>query len=340
MANPNLACRLIKACNLTYGISQNGTNFDPQYNQEIADLGFINTPKIFQSPKNNGIDACYYGETDDLAILAFRGTLPPTLNVDNVHEFLRILLDWLNDAELAQVPGHNLPGLVHKGFLDSLDNLWQAIENFDIPKAIKRGKPFYITGHSKGGGLAFLAAMRFILTYGTTPSGVYTYAAPRVGNSEFSLAYDARLKGCTCRFEFQDDIVPHLPPHTGSWLSALRGAQKASGKITPFIPDAKTASTKSSFDLLLNRIEQISSKISDHSDILQSYISAGTLNFINWDNPPELKGDSWKLNIERDMHLASLLLTFGFERIINDHSSSGGYMNYPCSVATLPAIRS
>jgi hypothetical protein len=341
MPNTNIACRLIKASNLAYGISADGTRFEPEYDQEIAAIGFNDRPKIFQSPKDKGIDACYFGETDDLAILAFRGTLPPSLKVDrviNVHEFLRILLDWLNDAELAQVQGHNLPGLVHKGFLDSLDNLWQAIEHFNIPDAIKAGKAFYITGHSKGGGLTYLAAMRFLLSYDIAPSGVFSYAAPRVGNSEFALAYDARLKAVTRRFEFQDDIVPHLPPHTASWLSALRGAQKASGKITPVISDMKIANIKSSFDLLLNRIEQINAKMSNHGDLLQSYVSAGTLNFIDWDSPPVLEGDSWKLNIDRDLHMAGLILTFDFERIISDHSSSEGYMNYPCTTVQLPEI--
>lgn len=329
MSNSDLACFLIKAANLAYGINKAGNNFEPDYKHLLDELKFKETPKIFQSQKDDGIDACYFGETEEIAILAFRGTLPPSLDV-GVQEFLRILLDWLNDAKLVQVPGKNLPGLVHQGFLSSLDNLWPGIDNFKIAESIQN-KKLYITGHSKGGGLTYLAAMRLLSAKGIKPAGVYSYAAPRVGNAEFALSYDANLKALTQRYEFQDDIVPHLPPHTGSWLSALRGAEKAAAKLTPLLADLESMEAKSGFDLLLNRIEQILGRMSNHGDALQNYVSAGVLRFIDWQAPPELRADSWGLTVQRDMHLAELLLTFQYLTIIKDHSGSGGYQQFPCT---------
>lgn len=334
--NPAIACRLIHASRLAYAIAENGQGFQAtdgiNPDDEMTAAGFDPaTLKTYQSPNEQGIDACYYGETTQgEAVLAFRGTLPPTLHGDEA-DFFRILLDWLNDAKIQQVPGKNLPGLVHKGFLDSLDNLWPGILAFDMSSA----KPLYITGHSKGGGLAFLAAARILGQFKHKPTGIYTYAGPRVGNQEFALAYDASLKAITQRYEYQDDIVPHLPPHTGSWHRAFVVGQAAANKAVPIIPSA-AATPKANFDALIRRIGQILRKIEDHSELLENYVSVGTLQFINWDNPPEIESDSWALNIRRDLHLAELLLTFHFAQILQDHSSDGGYLTSPCG---LPPVK-
>ena len=43
-------------------------------------------------------------------------------------------------------------------------------------------------------------------------TAVYTYGQPRVGDPQFSAAYDAALKNATFRYVNDLDIVPHLPP--------------------------------------------------------------------------------------------------------------------------------
>ena len=43
-------------------------------------------------------------------------------------------------------------------------------------------------------------------------TAVYTYGQPRVGDPEFSAAYDDALKGVTFRYVNDLDIVPHVPP--------------------------------------------------------------------------------------------------------------------------------
>jgi hypothetical protein len=324
-----LACRLIHASHLAYAIPPNGQPFPQtvEVNADIAGAGLNrNTLKSFQSPDDHSIDACYYGETTDgRAILAFRGTLPPTLDLKDEKEFIRILMDWLNDGKVLQVEGKNIQGRVHQGFLGSLNNLWPMIESFGIAK----GKPLYITGHSKGGGLAFLAAARVWGQFKIKPAAVHTYAAPRVGNQEFALAYDAAMKDLTLRYEYQDDIVPHVPPHTGSWLHAFNAGQAAAAKIAAIIPPA-LAPVKSDFDAMLKRVGQLLQKMADHSDALESYVSSGTLQFIDWSTPPAILPDTWDLAIKRDLHLAELLLRFQFQRIIQDHSSERGYMAAPC----------
>ena len=235
--DPSLACRLIRASVLAYGINEAGNGFEPgePYATLLREIGFQTSTLHFDCP--NPIDACYWGETTDGAIiLAFRGTLPPGLAAENLAEFFAVLLDWLNDADIQQVKGQNLAGRVHAGFLRSLDALWPQLDVEALRAAIAAGKKLYVTGHSKGASMAFLAAYR--LTYlGIKPAAIYTFAAARPGDRAFATAYN-EICPPTWRFEYRDDLVPHLPPQTGGWLDALQVHRAAATKFPAQAPHA------------------------------------------------------------------------------------------------------
>lgn len=135
-------------------------------------------------------------------VLAFRGTV-----TEWEARPLLSWVDWCNDfhAELVKSPG--MPGRVHAGFLSTLTNLWPLIE----PQLPASG-PVYVTGHSKGGAVAQLAA---VYLRERNPA-VVTFAAPRAGNVAFSLEYPA---GCV-RYEKVGDIVPMLPVPSFLWRAA------------------------------------------------------------------------------------------------------------------------
>jgi hypothetical protein len=328
----NLASRLIKASNLSYDINDEGTGFSlpaADYLTISTDIGFTGTPPvIFQSKNEDGIDACYFAETNDAWLLVFRGTLSPTIQLSDPNAMLRSLLDWLNDGKIEQVKGDKLPGLVHAGFLSSLDNLWEIIDHSLFLRANQSGKPLYITGHSKGGGLAFLAAQR-LLAEQVTVDGVYTFAAPRAGNQTFALEYDAKYKDNTYRIEYQDDVVPHIPPQTGAWIQSIQTAQTIRGKISAIL-SADDVVAKASFDALVSRLQTIMKQMADHTLALDNYVSVGTLKFIDWDNNDPLQDDSWALNVKRELHLAEMFLTLQYKTIAEDHFSAAGhgYMDF------------
>jgi hypothetical protein len=75
MSSKAIACLLIRASRLAYHISYDvpPSNQPPDVNQEIETIGHDSATLKFRQA---GIDACYFGETEDKAILAFRGTLP------------------------------------------------------------------------------------------------------------------------------------------------------------------------------------------------------------------------------------------------------------------------
>jgi len=317
-----LACRLSHASNLAYAIPTTGDRFasSPEVDNDIQTIGFdANGFKFFRPTAKGNINACYYGiTTTNEAIIAFRGTQPPTLIFQDPEKFFQVVVDdWLNDANAALVSGADLPGKVHRGFLASLDTLWPDLIKF-LRTSHDKTKSLYITGHSKGGALAFLAAYRLFAS-GFSSAATYTFAAPRAGDAGFAALFDVNLKPKTWRIEYRDDIVPHLPPHTGAWTVFLKGFKLVSLKGPFEIPQ---------FDPRFNRLVERIEKLKEQG--FANYTSAGTLVFINWDDPPKGESDSPDLTTGREIHLAEKIFTGQAIEIITDHFLDRGYIPFAC----------
>ncbi len=296
---PTLDGRLLCASEAAYGILPDGT-FQP-LDIYVTGAGFSSTAAV--QTFTSGIDkinACLVATTADGVILAFRGTLPPSTS-DPASFF-----DWLNDfyAEPMSVAG--IPGQVHSGFWDAVDDLWPSILPA-VTAAVSAGGgtlPLYITGHSKGGALAPLAAMRFAKQTSIAVTAVHTFAGPHPGDANFALAYNDMFTDT--RWEYQDDIVPHLPPNQ-------------------------------TIMELLTKIPWIGKYISSWGT--WNYTAVGTLNFINWSD--QVVGDSTWLEIERAASLVKLLVELNLAQIVHDHygGCGGGYASVVmptgvCPVAT------
>ena len=89
---------------------------------------------------------CYLAWNDALAIVAFRGTQADSLQ------------DLITDAAIPVGTWDQLPGeLVHSGFLEALDAVWQDIAQAEELKH----RRVWFTGHSLGAALATLGGDRF-----------------------------------------------------------------------------------------------------------------------------------------------------------------------------------
>jgi hypothetical protein len=297
------AHRLLQASILTHRIADGGAgSLDPATSAALSDIGI--DPTTVQSTVRGGspgIDACFYGKTTDGdGILSFRGTLKPQLALESLAEFRAVTDDWLQDTEALPVPGANLPGLVHTGFRNALDDLWPAIASWNLGATPR----LYVTGHSKGGALAHLAACRLAGT-AIPVTEVYSFAAPRAGDGAFVQAFNRMIPACW-RFEYQDDLVPHLPPETGGWLTHLGDFMAA--EPTQVLP----ADVQAFVDM-----------IQDIANL--SYASAGTLQFLNWSDPPALEPDGFFLPLRRNLRLAQLVAEGRLKQIVADHAATGGY---------------
>jgi hypothetical protein len=111
--------------------------------------------------------------------------------------------DWITDFTLAPIPN-----VFHQGFVEAVD----AVRS-DIEMAIRSGgaeQPLFFTGHSMGGALANIAALR-ALEAGLRATAVYTFGGPRTGGQDFFEAYEP-LGESTFRLVNGNDIVPAVPP--------------------------------------------------------------------------------------------------------------------------------
>ncbi|MDA3957613.1 lipase family protein [Oceanispirochaeta sp.] len=131
------------------------------------------------------------------AIVSFRGTELKSRSA--LHE----ILTNLNALPVAFEGG----GMVHKGFLQGLEEVWGGDEGLhlflesmldDHPE-----RPLWICGHSLGGALASLCFARL-----PRAKGLYLYGSPRVGDQDFVELFKNR---CVWRHEHARDPVPLVP---------------------------------------------------------------------------------------------------------------------------------
>lgn len=286
----SMECRSLCASVVAYGINPIGKFIPP--NPYYNAVGFLDPPVAFVAGEDD-IDACLVGTTDRGVILAFRGTIPP-----DIHD-QQSLLDWISDLtdEPIAVPG--IPGKVHQGFWQALSSLWEPVVNEIKRQTHGNGQllPLYITGHSKGGALSSLAALRLKLQENIVPAAVYTYAAPHPGNTTFASQYQLEIAHHS-RYEYGNDIVPHL------------------------VPDA----------LFIDTIAQLLEFGKFFKGMeTWNYSSVGTLQFIQWDQKT-IENDSPMLHIERLAKLAGAIAECQFEAIVVSHSAGcgEGYMKGVC----------
>lgn len=141
------------------------------------------------------------------AVLAFRGTEPDRI------------VDVLTDIKIAPLaPPWGGVGNVHEGFATELEAAWREIQaQLHDLHVVRDQVPVWVCGHSLGGALALLTALRLLQpglqdgTKGMLFGALYTYAQPRVGDSVFADHADRLLAGRYFRAVNNRDIVPTAP---------------------------------------------------------------------------------------------------------------------------------
>jgi len=123
----------------------------------------------------------------------------------------------------ADVPFYGGAGFVGKYFYNALNALWGHITPALTNPAYKDYE-VYFTGHSLGGALTSMAAMRAVMEGYRTSERIflYTFGEPRQGNRMYAFRHDELVPN-SYRVVNQIDIVPHLPPCAPDMLSPERG---------------------------------------------------------------------------------------------------------------------
>ena len=180
-------------------------------------------------PRPLHIDSALVGRIPEGVLVAFRGTLPPFGPDKQAAEL--VLADWLNNLRFETEARQPYPGRVHQGFAHSLDRLWGSPQAPGLGRRIRElldespQKQLFVTGHSKGGALANLAAWKALALGSDFTIRVLTIAAARAGNEEWRSGFEAEPRIRCTRYESALDIVPYVPLGGRSplWVRLLLG---------------------------------------------------------------------------------------------------------------------
>lgn len=117
-------------------------------------------------------------------------------------------------------------GRVHRGFDREVEDLWPTIE----PELSTSDKSIWFTGHSLGGAMAMICALRCLVEHPELRiEELYTFGSPRVGTA----GYVRRPDLTHIRWVNNNDIVARVPPpflryrHAGELMYLNRNGQLA-----------------------------------------------------------------------------------------------------------------
>jgi hypothetical protein len=240
MVNPSATVegRLLAACNWAYAI-QAASATVPASPEEYGGIAGMPPDVSCFVGGGNDINAALVGTNADGVVVAFRGTLPPEPLPPDPTPIVR---DWVQDFECEPIHAGWALGQVHKGFAAALETLWPAVcrRAGELLKTHATGR-LYVTGHSKGGSMAYLAAARFV-DAGVIDAEklcVRTFEAAHPGDRTFADWFAAR-KIDTARYEYGNDIVPHLAPSVAvrgllGHADAFRGCLQSVGVVWDYV---------------------------------------------------------------------------------------------------------
>lgn len=161
-----------------------------------ARLGAMGMKKFDFARNVNSGAACATMSNDDVVIVVFRGSE-------------QAANDWLADFNIAlvDVTYGQFSCRLHKGFHDTTATVYSELKS--ELSGHGSSKKIWITGHSLGGAMAYIAAWR-LLHDGFPVRGVHTYAAPRAGTAVWRDFYEGNGPN-TQRWVNHLDPVPCFP---------------------------------------------------------------------------------------------------------------------------------
>ena len=161
--------------------------------------------------------------------LVFRGTDEPADWIDNLNAF----------------PEQALFGAFHRGFLHSVQDIWDPL--FARYSELNRQKPraLFITGHSLGGAMATVASS-ILIQEDEAFTSTYTFGQPRAVTRDTGRVYNVEAKSKTFRFQNNNDIVTRAPArimgytHVGTFLyiTQQQQIQQDPGRWLQFLDSA------------------------------------------------------------------------------------------------------
>ena len=142
---------------------------------------------------NDGSNAYVIESNDDIVVVC-RGTEVKEWN------------DIKADLNIDRVPSRTGIGMVHRGFRNYTDKIWEPIKSHLNQT---KNKTLWMTGHSLGAAMATLMARRCVLDVQMKVPVLFTYGSLRVGNRLYIDEFNGQL--VHHRWVNDGDIVTKVP---------------------------------------------------------------------------------------------------------------------------------
>ncbi|MGQ0505828.1 MAG: lipase family protein [Myxococcaceae bacterium] len=134
---------------------------------------------------------------------------------------------------------------VHNGFDTDFNGVWSQVEDLinEIRRKVGDKGTLFLTGHSMGGALAELSALRARGLWNVAPEKlqVYTFGAPRVGNETYAETYNTQVPrtfSVVTQHSNWRDPISNFPPR---WLGYRETGETVllgdNGQIEPGAPE-------------------------------------------------------------------------------------------------------
>ncbi|NBO38370.1 lipase family protein [bacterium] len=207
---PDNAYMLMSASFLAY-------SFWPGKREKISSRWGFKEIHIFNIPETstNG----FWAEHEEFILLAIRGTQEP--------------LDLLTDVDVQLEQADNSSGSqgrVHRGFNSAAHTLFPHAQKAALTAKAKN-KALIVTGHSLGGAIALLTALR-LEKLNFPVHSIWSFGAPQVGDERFVENAKNQLQSRLQIVNQENDPIPALP-FTASDEQLTQNLARRFGSIIP-----------------------------------------------------------------------------------------------------------
>lgn len=170
------------------------TDLEPDAEKILQDLKATDARYIAVSGYDKNSAQAMFVEHQDYLAMVFRGT-------DE-------LKDWWDNLDVFVEQA--LFGEFHRGFWNSVEDLWHRLDNdLRAAREVKK-RPLFIAGHSLGGAMATITAARLI--HKDRPfTSVYTFGQPRAVSRDTARLFNSEARSKYHRFQNNEDIVTRVP---------------------------------------------------------------------------------------------------------------------------------
>lgn len=155
----------------------------------------------------------YVGYDADHLVVVFRGSEGP-VTVDGLKDwFLTNAMNLLIQPQgplAEEFVAAGVGARWHQGFVSAITEVWEPLYAAVAARQQEKERCFWITGHSLGGALSFMAAWLFFRKT-MKPHQVYTFGGPMVGNRVVADAFEREFGTKISRYVNGPDPVPLLP---------------------------------------------------------------------------------------------------------------------------------